>query len=315
MFEVTEPTNFNIQVFGPVLQPNRAYHLCGVFEGNGFTNEVKFFVDGVEQILAIPTNRQPNTADLNLRGVGQFGDPPTGEGIGESTITITGADDGHYNQWAICDGADAILTDDEIRKNLFEQGALPDITINSGTEGAMQTAIDAEADSVGNDVPSDIRIEDVTGGGNLELTLDNRTFNSLASIHIQYMGTDTLTIVNSNGSNASIGSTPNGGTIIFLTPTTVEITVVDASTQLVVEGARVLLEAFSGGTTPTGTDIIGDNTNASGIVTTTFNYESDQPVIGRVRKGTASIYYKTSPIVGTITSNGLSQTIIVIQDE
>ena len=32
MFECTEPTNFatGLQIFGPVAQPNRVYHLCGI---------------------------------------------------------------------------------------------------------------------------------------------------------------------------------------------------------------------------------------------------------------------------------------------
>ncbi len=58
MFECTEPTNFatGLQVYGPSLQPDRAYHLCGIFLGNAQGNEVKFFVDGIEQTLASPTD-------------------------------------------------------------------------------------------------------------------------------------------------------------------------------------------------------------------------------------------------------------------
>jgi len=60
---------------------------------------------------------------------------------------------------------------------------------------------------------STLRTVAVSGGENFDLNADNIAFNSFASIHVQYTGTDTLTWTNSNSSNASIGSTPNRGTI------------------------------------------------------------------------------------------------------
>lgn len=312
MFEVTEPTNFNIQVFGPVLVPNRVYHLCGIFEGSGFANEAKFFVDGVEQTLAAPSNRQPGTADINSRGVGSFGAPPAGEGIGEQSLTITAPINGQYSQWAMFDGANAVLTDTEIREELFEKGALPFNTITAGTEAVMQAEITLdEDDTVGTNVPNDIRISTVTGDGDLTITLDNRTFDPLSSIHIQYMGTGTLTIINTNGSNASIGSTPNGGTIIFATQVAIQITCKDASTGVAIEGARVYVIDSNENI------VLNDLTNVSGVLSGTFNYIADDTLFSssRVRKGTSSPYYKTAPISGVVTINGLTSTILMIKDE
>ena len=60
----------------------------------------------------------------------------------------------------------------------------------------------------------------------------------------------------------------------------------------------------------------GDLTNASGIVTDTRSYTTSQPVAGRVRRAAAGDYYKTAPIVGTISSTaGLALTIQMIPDE
>ena len=87
----------------------------------------------------------------------------------------------------------------------------------------------------------------VTGDGNLTLNADNITHNQYASIHVQYMGTGTLTWNNTNGSDASIGSTPNGGTITFVESVPVKVTVLDASDFSEIAGARVLLEADTGG--------------------------------------------------------------------
>jgi len=61
--------------------------------------------------------------------------------------------------------------------------------------------------------------------------------------------------------------------------------------------------------------ILDGDTNVSGIVeTTAFNYTSDLAVTGRVRKGTSSIYYKTSPVSGTITSAGFDATAFMVKD-
>lgn len=317
MFEVTEPTNFSegLQVYGPALVPNRVYHLCAIFLGNANGNEVKFFVDGVEQTLADPVDRQPDTADLNSRGVGIFGDPSGTVGIGGSTVLQQAARNGRYQHWYIWDGSDADLTDTEIRETLFELGALPGATISTGTQSAMQTSLDALADTLRDNEPLNIRVEEVTGDGDVSLDADNITHNALASVHVQYLGSGTLTWRNTNGSDASIGATPNGGTIVFALPVNLTITCRDASTNAVIQDARVLMEADTGGDLASGTDILTGVTNASGQLTGTFDFTNNQPVTGRVRKGTSSPYYKTAPIAGTITSNGLDITILMVSDE
>lgn len=61
--------------------------------------------------------------------------------------------------------------------------------------------------------------------------------------------------------------------------------------------------------------ILDADSNGSGIVQdTAFNYTSDLAVTGRVRKGTAATYYKTSPLSGTITSAGLDVTAFLVRD-
>lgn len=314
MFECVEPTNFDIQVFGPPMKPNRAYHLCGIFEGSDYGNEVRFYVDGVKMDLSAPTNPAPGTVDLNSRDVGEFGDPAGTVGIGGDVVLLNAPINGLYNEWATWDGANAVLTDTEVRETLFEKGALPDITISSDTESNMQTALDAYADTVRSDAPLCIRINDVTGSGDLALTADNITFDPLASIHIQWIGTGTLTWTNTNGANASIGSTPNSGTILFVKDVTVKITVKDVSDNSVIQNARVLLEADSGGDLTAGDDILSDLTDSNGEVTTTFGYTNDQPYTVKVRKGTNTPYYIEAISAGTITSSGLDIIILLIKD-
>ncbi len=298
----------------------RVYHLTGVFEGNAYDNRVKFFLDGVEQLVAEPTDRRPDTTTLATRTVqGVFSDPTGTVGLNGTTLTTVGVVNGEYNHWVSWgDSANAELSDAEIRVQLFEAGALAGETISSGTEVAMQSALDtAVANSSLGDEPLNIEVEAVTGGGDFTLDLDDVIFDDKASIHVRYNGTaDTLTIRNTGTSNASIGSAPFGGTIVIATEQTLTVTVKDAKTGAAIENARVLVEAASGGALTAGTAIIDAVlTNVSGVASATFDYTSDQPVTGRVRKGSVSTAYKTGSVSGTITAAGFDVTVLLVPDE
>lgn len=98
----------------------------------------------------------------------------------------------------------------------------------------------------------------------------------------EYNKLATITVTNANEYTYSVSGTP-------ATPATGTIT-----------SSRVILD---------------DATDASGIVqTTAFNYTSDLAVSGRVRKGSAATYYKTSPLSGTITAAGLDLTSFLVKD-
>jgi hypothetical protein len=98
----------------------------------------------------------------------------------------------------------------------------------------------------------------------------------------EYNGLKTITVTGANGYDYTVSGTP-------ATPATGTIT-----------SYRVVLD--------------GD-TNASGIVQdTAFNYTADLAVDGKVRKGTSSTYYKTSPLSGTIATTGLDLTAFLVKD-
>lgn len=327
MLEVRNSTNFQVQIYSDVsLEADRAYHFCAVFEGNGYSNEVRFWIDGVEQTSADPSNRQPNVATLPARNPAEFGNPAGTVGINGVNLVMNSPGDNrsteqivsaYFQHWAAWgDKANAVLTNTEVRETLFERGALADVTISSNTQSNMQTALNAYSLTTRDNAPLCIEIENVSGGGDFTLDVDNITFNSLASCHIRYNGTaDTLTLRNINGSNCSITAAPFGGTIKLFTEVDVTVTVKSASDFSVISGARVLLEADIGGDLSVGTYIISGNTNASGVITTTFYYSSDQPVVGKVRKGSTSIYYKQGSILTTITENGLDIVVLLVEDD
>lgn len=387
-FEIRDSTNFQVQVYNDTpVATSRAYHFFMRFSDNNNNNIVDLFIDGVKMTRAEPTDRQPDDALLASRGVAEFGDPAGTVGLdGTAILIVAPAQSGtsRYQHWATWDGTE--VTDTEVREELFEKGALADVTISTDTEANMQTAIDAYADTLRGDSPCCIEVEAVTGGGDFTLDLDNITFNSLASIHVRYNGTaDTLTIRNTNGADASIGAAPFGGSIEILTELTVKVTAKDVSDSSNIQSARVILEADTGGPLPsedsvsitragstatvthtahglitgnnvlikganqneyngvysitvTGTNtytytvsgtpatpatgtitatavILNATTNASGEAEATFDYSSNQPVTGRVRKGTSSPRYKTGTLGGTITSDGYDTTIFLVSDE
>jgi len=179
----------------------------------------------------------------------------------------------------------------------------------------MQTAMNGLSASQGN-VPLNIEVEAVSGGGDFTLDISGKTFDPLSSCHVRYNGTaDTLTIRNTNGSNCSIISAPFGGSIELFTEVTITITVQDATDLSDIENARVYLLADAGGDLTEGTLIVSALTNSSGVVTFSFDYSSNQPVVGYARKGTSSPLYIEGTISGTITSEGMDQTVLLIPDE
>ncbi len=239
------------QSYGPTfLADNRVYHLFARWSGNGYDNKFDFFVDGVLMTSAEPSDREPDIASFPATTVLEFGDPAGTVSVGGTTVILNAPVNGKYQHWCTFNDAD-IPTDTEIRETLFERGCLADVTISSGTESAMQTSLNAYSATTRGDAPCCIEIEAVSGGGDFTLDVSNITFNALASIHIRYNGTaDTLTLRNTNGSDCSITSAPFGGSIELYTEVTVKITTQDVSDFSDIQGARVLIEADTGGDLP-----------------------------------------------------------------
>lgn len=313
-----DSSSFTLQIFGDVpLEADRSYHLCMIFEGSGYGNELRAYLDGVEQLSANPTDRQPDATTLAARSVGEFGDPAGTVAVGGTAVSLLAPINGKWNHWATWgDEADAVLTDTEVRVTLFERGAIAESTVSTGTESAMQTALDALTVSQPN-AACCVEINAVTGGGDFTLTSD-LDFDELASINFRYNGTaDTLTIVNVSGGSATQakGSAPFGGSIIVADRQTLTVTVKDAISKAVIVGARVYIKADTGGDLTAGTLIMNATTNVSGVATATFDFTNEQPIVGWVRKHSSSTYYNQGVIGGPLTSTPFDTTILLVPDE
>jgi len=382
----------NVQAFGDFkLTPNRPYHICYRYSYTESPKEFRLFIDGDEQ-TSTDGNPITGTNFSSHSGDCGWGDPDGNLETGGTDIAYAGQADCYYAAWAHWaendNGGNVPLNKTtEIRDKLFRRGALPNETITTGTQAAMQTQLDALADSEIPDWPLGLRIEDKTGGGDLELEADNITFSSRCTLELEWRATGVLTWVQRNGSSLDSSKiyTPLGGTVTIVNSVPVVVTVKDVATGAVIEGARVLLTSDTGGSLPyqasvtitrasttatvthtshgfstgqkvlisgasqyeytgvktitvTGTNtytfsvsgspatpatgtitsttvLSEDLTDVAGQLTTELRYSSDQPVGGRVRRGTDTPFYRTQRISSTITEAGLNLTILMVKDE
>lgn len=303
----------NIQAWSDIKLTNgRPYHLCMRYS---FPDEFRLFLDAV---------LQPDT-DGNPLGAGAFnahsgdiaiGAPDTTLETGGTDITYQGPSDLYISDFASwsensAGPDDGAISDTNIRQKLFERGAVPDDTIVTGTESAMQTALDATLDARP-DWPLSYRIEGVTGGGDFEQTMNDKVFDSRITLHVEYRGTDTLTLIKGVGSNldsAKVFSTSNG-TIVVINEVSIKVVVRDIDNSSLIEGVYVKMTA----TETVGTVTIGDvllegDSNASGVVETTIVYESAFDPSGLdydllVAKGSEVPTFIRQDLVDTITAAG-----------
>ncbi len=317
MFEVIRNSSaFQIVSTEPIV-PNRVYHIFATFEGDTFSANARLYIDGVRQLIENPSPISIDFATLGQRPVAELMKRTVGNSeVGLRSVLLNSAVTCTYQHLALFTGSAAVVSDQDIREILFEKGCISEFTVSTDTQANMQTALNSIVDNQGN-AACCIEIEPVSGGGDFTLTSD-KTFDSLASIHFRYNGSsDTLNIVNIDGNqlgNASIGSAPFGGNIIISDRQTLKINVRDINTGLPVSGARVYIKADAGGTLPAGTEIVNETTDALGDVTAVFDYISDQPIVGYVRKG-SSPQYKQASIGGPLTSIPLDITVLMIGDD
>jgi len=232
------------------LSLNRPYHLmikfwCSTSVGAD-DGRFKFYVDGKEVskyagLETIP-NQIKDTTFSKHTGDWCYGKPDSNLDTGGTDIRYQGAPNTLLSDWATwsdASSASELLSDTEIRK-IFISGAIPTTTVNSDTTSNMQTAIDNIADTAYVDKPLPLKIYKPSTQANLDITLDNVTFDKMCSTQIVWMGNGVLTVINENGSNldSSLCETPNGGTVTVVNPSKVTVTgQIDGSWIMILDNA------------------------------------------------------------------------------
>jgi hypothetical protein len=246
----------NVHAFSDFkLQPNRVYQILLTFDytqSPASERRLRLYIDGVLQTNSFgnplgATNLDAHSGDINF-------------GVPDGSLEVFGTDvifPGpimEYQDWA---SWTSLISEADIREQLFELGALPDLIISAGSAASMQTALDAIANTTRPDAAMCIQISSADEG---DFTLDanNITFDDRASIHIQYIGVGTLTWINNNGSNASIVSTPYGGTVNIINPASVNLVGINSNSEV---------RAYVGTDPATATEVAGVENSG-----TSFNF-------------------------------------------
>ena len=241
----------NVQAFGDKpLTPSRPYHILFRFSHTDATKEFTMYIDGVKQ--AVTAGNPLTSGDLDSHS----GDISIGGGggnleVGGTDVAFQTVQDMYYANWVTWSES---KSDADILE-LFQRGALPDLTIAADTSVNMQIALDVIANTVRRDWPLCIRLEQPTDSVSLSLNADNITFEGGATLQLEWRGVGTLTWTNLNGSNlvAEKVLASNGGSINIVNPAVLtltglqdgtEVRVYQAGTDTEIAGA----ESVTGGT-------------------------------------------------------------------
>jgi hypothetical protein len=156
-------------------------------------------------------------------------------------------------------------------------------------------------------------IEIVSGGPSTQTSKGNK-FSGYGST-----GTNDAAVYNNTAGALTINVTDLGDGPTYRNGTSASTTVNSAVTVTitVVDQANSPVELAQVGVYRTSDDfeVMNQDTNASGVASTSYNFSTDTPVYIRVRKSsTGSTRYLNASTTGTITSSGLSVTITIRQD-
>ncbi|OGK29876.1 hypothetical protein A3F32_01890 [Candidatus Roizmanbacteria bacterium RIFCSPHIGHO2_12_FULL_42_10] len=131
-------------------------------------------------------------------------------------------------------------------------------------------------------------------------------YSAKADVYNNSGGVITINVL-SGGSTPTIRESNSSSTIIN-NAVNLTVTVKDEA-GAIVQNARVAMYKTSDSL-----EIMNALTNASGIVSTTYNYTTDTPIIVRVRKSSTGTKYIPVNATGTIQSSGFNLTVTFIAD-
>ena len=181
---------------------DRNYHLVGRWEYHGSandTNQVIFYVNGVLQEIVSLTGTDVFPSHTGDIVIGNTEDSL--KIYNESTLPLV-ARQKWVNMLGMYNG---VSFTEENAREVFERTVLPEVTIEADTVVNQQSALDLLSGTSFSNKNCAIRILQATDESEYTLVLDNITFlrdDNYRDIHVQFVGTGKLSIVNANGSNA-----------------------------------------------------------------------------------------------------------------
>ena len=256
----------------------RNYCAVGVWEHHtqhaGSGNRILFYLNGVLQSTSQLNGTDPFPGHTGDVVAGNSSEPLKSFASTVYTSQTTAKNEnylGFYNNVS--------LTESECRE-IFERMVIPEVVIAADTAANQQTALNALSGNTYQDVNCAIEIRQATDATNYSLTLNNISFvqnASLNDIAVQYVGPNTLTIVNSS-SNAVEVSTPSekdldggttiitgGGTIVVSNPVVLTVT-----SNISLVGAEIRMYDADSTGVDKGTELAGVETSTTATFVTSL---------------------------------------------
>ncbi len=211
------------------LSIDRPYFVMMRFEGSDYGNIFTMYVNGKR--VKQDVGELPNIKEMVGHSGGLcFNSPDQNLDTGGTDISYDGTEHGLFSDWMTFSDIGLVstpMTDDTIYE-LFVRGVISEDTLEVDTEVNIQSALDTISPIDYADKPCGIEVKGLDGGGDLNLTMDNITFDSRMDLHIIWLGTsgETLTITVNGTTNidSNFCVSPNGGNIVILKPKSVTVT-------------------------------------------------------------------------------------------
>jgi len=264
MAQLADTGDDNVQAYSDrSIIPERAYLIAFRYDYSDTTPAFEFWIDGILQSRSTGNPLTASSLDSHSGDI-LWNDSDSSLEVGGTDVTFRGNNDIKYNVW----GSTTVkLTDEQMRFELFEYGALPDFSITSDTPANMQAQLDSIANTHRADSPLAIRVEKPVGTTDMTLIANNITFDPHCSIDVQWAGTGTLSWINLNGSNTEKTSEKFGGNMIIVNPATLTLTGLQNPTEV---------RIYDTGTT---TEVAGQEDVTSGTFSTDILVEAVDVVI------------------------------------
>jgi len=254
-------------------QANRPYFLVGVWEHHsnhaGSGNRILFYINGVLQGIRELTGTDSfpgHSGDITIGNSSESLQSFTGTTLQSQTTAKNCNYLGMFNNVS--------LTQAQSRE-IFERTVFADVTIAADTVANQQAALDALIGNTYENTNCAIRIIQATDATNYRLFIDDITFNAddnLEDISIQFVGTGTLTVEDTNGTVIKYTSTPGevetttatytgGGSIVVVNNTkrvTADQTIVNPQDDKIVFDGSGTVYTIDGGIVPVIENVSGN---------------------------------------------------------
>jgi hypothetical protein len=231
-FEIFKDGELSLQIFSDIaLIPNRNYMLTLVFSGDTYENIVNAYIDDKIQLNANPIDRVPNITSLGQPTPIEVGDPVGTVALDGTDILLTAPPAGLFSYIATKTGnsSSPILSSFDVRDIFaYEGGAIPEYTITSGTQANMQSQIDLLDGTIFGNYPVSLKIQEVSGGGQLVLSSGSLEFNPLTSIDIIYESS----LSQLNWTNTQANATTSYGNVVIENPASLTVNFTEIGSEV-----------------------------------------------------------------------------------